>query len=302
MLRSGRSSAASRQLHPQRCGNALTSTQTLHQSPLYTLLLGSTELECESWVLGTSRTSTSMNVRVSRAGQVEVDDMINRGNIETSSGNVCRDQDSVLGRLEAVQVLETLLLLQLGMKREDWHLEDFEQRDQATDTVNASYEDKGTSGIAKQEVVEIQVLVTSALCSHWYRKTRLVSSEALDHALFQRRHKSTLRAQIHNCRILISEIKLINQFLCPHVKFSHARYKQPNSPRAVDLRPLLFPAFQAVFRFRFCCRSLLIVAENTKVCMSSRASTVSKIVCVFWKVGSSAAAFVFFLLSCQSHI
>jgi hypothetical protein len=41
--------------------------------------------------------------------------MLDIWDVETSGGNVGGDQNTILGRLESVQVLQSLLLLKLGM-------------------------------------------------------------------------------------------------------------------------------------------------------------------------------------------
>lgn len=105
-----------------------------------------------------------MNVSISCAREVEVDNVINRRDIETSCSDICCDKDAVFGRLEAVQILQTLLLLQLRVEREHGDLENLEERDQAADAVDTSHEDKRSARVAKQEVVQVEILFKSA-CS-----------------------------------------------------------------------------------------------------------------------------------------
>ena len=44
------------------------------------------------------------------------------------------------------------------MKREDGELEEFEERNGSSDTVDTSEEDEGTTGVSEEEVVEVEVL------------------------------------------------------------------------------------------------------------------------------------------------
>ena len=82
--RSGSSASEVIRSLPQERGPELTSTKRLHQRPLHPLLLRCTQLQCETRVLCSSRSTTSVDIGVRRARQVEVDDVFDIGNIETS--------------------------------------------------------------------------------------------------------------------------------------------------------------------------------------------------------------------------
>jgi hypothetical protein len=79
---------------------ALTPPERLHQGPLHPPLLRRTQLKSEPGVLSTRGTPRTMDVRVRRTGQVEVDDMIDVGYVETSGSDVRGDEYGVLAGLE----------------------------------------------------------------------------------------------------------------------------------------------------------------------------------------------------------
>ena len=64
-----------------------------------------------------------MNVGIGSPRQIEMHDMLDMGNVQTSGGDIGSDQDPALRRFEPVQVLQTLFLLQLRMQRVDRDLE-----------------------------------------------------------------------------------------------------------------------------------------------------------------------------------
>ena len=72
-----------------------TSAERSHESSLHTFLLGSAQLEGETGVLGACSPTASVNVPVGRPRKVEVDDVIDVGDIETARRNVRRDEDTV---------------------------------------------------------------------------------------------------------------------------------------------------------------------------------------------------------------
>lgn len=79
---------------------ALTPPERLHQGPLHPPLLGRTQLKSEPGVLSTRGTPRTMDVRVRRTGQVEVDDVIDVRDVETSRSDIRGDEYGVLARFE----------------------------------------------------------------------------------------------------------------------------------------------------------------------------------------------------------
>ena len=110
-----------------------------------------------------------MNVGVGCTGQIEVDDMFDIGDIESTGGDIGRDEYTVGRGFKTaisfvpgvnydapdspVEILQSLLLLQLRVEREDGHLERLEQGDQSPDTVDRSDKHERSAGVSKQEVV-----------------------------------------------------------------------------------------------------------------------------------------------------
>lgn len=125
-----------------------------------------------------------------------MNDVVDGGNIESSSGNVGGKEDSVGRGLEAegrkkprerratvrkasrgeegsgvgkgdapIQVFQTLLLLELGVKREDGELKKFKEGDGASDSVDGAEEDEGATGVAEEEIVEIEILQSDGRCN-----------------------------------------------------------------------------------------------------------------------------------------
>lgn len=83
-----------------------------------------------------------MDICVRRPGKLEMNDMVDRWDIQPTSSDVCSDEDASLGGSESIKVLETLFLLQLGVEREDGNAECFKERDETSNTVDRTNEDK----------------------------------------------------------------------------------------------------------------------------------------------------------------
>ena len=73
----------------------LTSTKRLHECSLGPLLLGRAEQECKTRFLSTGRSTRSMDIRIGRSWEIEMNDMFDEGNIETPSSYIRCDQDSI---------------------------------------------------------------------------------------------------------------------------------------------------------------------------------------------------------------
>jgi hypothetical protein len=81
----------------------LTLAQTRHQHPLHILLLGRHQLQRQSLGSSTSRTSRTMDVSIGGAGELEVHDVRDGGDVESTGGDVGGEEDGVGGRFEAVE-------------------------------------------------------------------------------------------------------------------------------------------------------------------------------------------------------
>ena len=99
-----------------------------------------------------------MHVCVRCARHLVVHDVVHRGDVEPARGDVRREQDRVWRRLEPVEVLQALPLLELRMQREGGDGEQLEQRLQPPDAVNGGEEDERAAGVAEEEVVQVCVL------------------------------------------------------------------------------------------------------------------------------------------------
>lgn len=111
--------------------------------------------------------------------------------------------------------------------------------------------------------------------------TYLFGQKALDLALLQRLDESSLRREVDELRIRVPEVELEKQVVCARLSASAKRtFERENAPK-LDMPSSGCPGLYLLFRFlRFLCRSLLIVAENTKVRMSSRGGRVSTLECL----------------------
>lgn len=99
-----------------------------------------------------------MNVRVRRSGQVEVNNVINLGDIQTSRSDVGCNQDTFGVGFESVEVLKTLLLLEMGVKRENGKLEESEKGEKTTDRVDRVNKDDRSARVSEKEIIEIEIL------------------------------------------------------------------------------------------------------------------------------------------------
>jgi len=84
-----------------RIERPLTSSKALHQSLLDPLLLRTTKLKTESDVLSSSRSTTSMDVDIGGSRKLVVNDVVDGRDIESSSGDVGGEEDSVGRGLES---------------------------------------------------------------------------------------------------------------------------------------------------------------------------------------------------------
>ena len=85
-----------------------------------------------------------------------------------------------------LQVLETLLLVHVGVQRQRRAVQDDQQAVEPLDAVNAVGEHHGSAGVLQQEVVEVEVLVVLV---------------AVDLGLYQRLHRRFLPGQIDDLRL-----------------------------------------------------------------------------------------------------
>lgn len=83
-----------------------------------------------------------MDVCVRRPGKLEMNDMVDRWDIQPTSSDVRSDEDAGFGGSESIKVLETLFLLQLGVEREDGNAECFKERDETSNTVDRTDENE----------------------------------------------------------------------------------------------------------------------------------------------------------------
>ena len=137
-----------------------------------------------------------MHVCVRRARHLVVHDVVHRGDVEPARGDVRREQDRVGRRLEPVEVLQALPLLELRMQREGGDGEQLEQRLQPPDAVNGGEEDERAAGVAEEEVVEVRVLV---------------GREAVDAALFERRDDAVHGRDVDHRGTRVAEVEAEEQ-------------------------------------------------------------------------------------------
>jgi hypothetical protein len=83
------------------CGIALTPSERLHQAPLHAPILRRDNLQCETRILRTRSTSRSVDVGIGGTREVEVDDVVDGGNVKTARGDVGGYQGAILARLES---------------------------------------------------------------------------------------------------------------------------------------------------------------------------------------------------------
>lgn len=136
----------------------LTFAETGHQHPLRVLLLGRDDLQRETGFASTSGTSRAMDVRIGRARELVMNDVRDGGDVESSRCDVRCEEDGGGRRLEAVESLESLSLLETGMNRDDVEPEELEEWMQASDTVDRGQEDDGSRRVTQEEVVEVDIL------------------------------------------------------------------------------------------------------------------------------------------------
>lgn len=165
----------------------LTLPQTSHQHPLHVLLLRRDQLQRQSLRSRTGRTSRPVDVRVGGTGELEMDDVRDGGDVESTGGDVRGEEDGIGGGFEAVeniagvyqldaleegkgagekperenapiQSLQPLSLLHPRVNRNNVDLEGGQERQETTNTVDRAEEDDCTGGVAEEEVVEVVVL------------------------------------------------------------------------------------------------------------------------------------------------
>ena len=71
-----------------------TATELLEESALSRLLFGREQDETETGLTRAGCPTAAMDVGVGRTGQLEVDDVLNAGDIETTSGDVGGEHDA----------------------------------------------------------------------------------------------------------------------------------------------------------------------------------------------------------------
>ena len=198
--------------------------------------------------------SIPMHVRVRRARHLVVHDVIHRGDVEPACGDVRREQDRVGRRLEPVEVLQALPLLELRMQREGGDGEQLEQRLQPPDAVDGGEEDQRAAGVAEEKVIQVRVL-------------RAVSANADE--LGRSRGYFTLLFARHSIllslRVATTPPSGLMSTTAGVASRKSSRSKRSSS---VDAGFSFFLRRARERRFRFFCRSLLSVAEKTNVCSS----------------------------------
>lgn len=65
-----------------------------------------------------------------------MDDVRNRCDVESTSGDIGSEEDGVWHRLEAIECLETLSLLHAGVNGDDVETEELEKRVESTNTID----------------------------------------------------------------------------------------------------------------------------------------------------------------------
>ena len=100
-----------------------------------------------------------MNVDLRRPGHLVVNDVHHTWNIETARSNVGRYEQRVFACVELFQVLETHLLVHVGVQMQRILFEQTEQIGQPAHTVNAVGKDERSSGVFALKVVHVDVLL-----------------------------------------------------------------------------------------------------------------------------------------------
>ncbi|TNN84162.1 hypothetical protein EYF80_005489 [Liparis tanakae] len=93
-----------------------------------------------------------------------VNDMLNVWDIQSPSCHIRRQQNTTEDDIfirKPFQVLEALLLVHVGMKRQWSPVQDHQQRVQSLDTVYAVGEYHGAAGILKQKWIRVSVRVST---------------------------------------------------------------------------------------------------------------------------------------------
>ena len=85
--------------------------------------------------------------------------MLDVGDVEASRSNIGGNQKARGGGGEPVQVLQSLLLVELSVEGERGHREQTQQVGQASDTVNGVAEDNRPARMAGDEIVEEEVFL-----------------------------------------------------------------------------------------------------------------------------------------------
>ncbi len=125
----------------------------MHQRPDEPPLVRRTHQQAESTPHRTRRPSIPVHVRIGCAWGLVVHNVVDGGDVETTRGNVRRQQNRVRGRLEPVEVLQPLALLELRVQREGGDVEQLEEWEQASDPVYGGEEYESAPGVAEQEIV-----------------------------------------------------------------------------------------------------------------------------------------------------
>lgn len=86
-------------------GKTLTAVQAMHESFDNSAFLRGTHKHTKTFSVGTSCSTVPMNVRIRCPGYLEVNDMVDSGNIETSSRNIGCKKYSVWRVFESIQIL-----------------------------------------------------------------------------------------------------------------------------------------------------------------------------------------------------
>ena len=133
---------------------ALTFAKIEHEQSLHLLLFWSDELNGETFLTRSRSSSRSMNVGIGGSRELIVHDVRDRGDVESTSGNVGREENRIRLILESVfevvrfslfrtgcddgpiERLQTSTLLHAGMQLHDVDAEQDEKRMKSTNSVD----------------------------------------------------------------------------------------------------------------------------------------------------------------------
>jgi hypothetical protein len=105
-----------------------------------------------------------MDIRICCAGEMIMHNMLDVRDIETAGCDVGCYKDCFGGGFESFEGLETLFLHALGVQSVGFEVEDVKEGDETADCVDGVYKDERTAWVAKEEVVEEEILKGIVRC------------------------------------------------------------------------------------------------------------------------------------------